>query len=134
MLFHCHILYHSDMGMASRLAVVGTASECAHHGEALQTLDRHGAQYCGRGTHWHTDTDRCLSDSDGGLLAERAQYVILALVCVVAATFAKLWPGMSKGRPVCCWREQRCGNPNDDASSLDVSLSHFQDSDEGESL
>ncbi len=128
--YHCHILHHSDMGMLARATVVGTASEC-RVGAMLQTAGVNAAQYCGRGTRWDVDTRCCVSDSDG------LTYLFIVVVFLVVLV-AKLmcWKQMVEAsKPICCCqqRAQKFSN-QEPPSSLDVSLSRHQDSDEGESL
>jgi len=94
--FHCHILHHSDLGMAARLAVVGTAAS-----KCLQpAVDTAASQYCGRGTHWCAEAQRCIADLLTDTCCSRAVSVLLLLVTLVclavlggtrARTRRRLW-------------------------------------------
>ena len=131
--YHCHILHHSDLGMAARLVIVGTGSECRV--AALRAAHTHGSQYCGRGTLWHTETQRCVADSDSALLIT---LVAVAAVLACAAVFGKHWAQVLEGgKSICCPRLQEWGNPitKGQASSLDIALScNYSDGDEGDGL
>ncbi|EOD15880.1 hypothetical protein EMIHUDRAFT_226314 [Emiliania huxleyi CCMP1516] len=85
--FHCHILHHSDLGMAARLAVVGTAAS-----KCLQpAVDTAASQYCGRGTHWCAEAQRCIADLLTDHVLSRAVSVLLLLVTLPLSQCGIYW-------------------------------------------
>jgi FtsP/CotA-like multicopper oxidase with cupredoxin domain/ABC-type tungstate transport system permease subunit len=135
--YHCHILHHSDMGMAARLAVIGTASECQAV-EARQIDNTDASQYCGPGTRWDASTQLC--DADSNATNTRAFIAALlgaaaALACVAVFKSGSL--SLQTGKSICCplGTASRTAGSKEQASALDIALScNHSDGGEGDSL